>query len=301
MTHDHAHPHAHHAHAANSPLRALLVALAVTLGVCVVEVAGGYASGSLALVADAVHMLSDSAGLIVAVTGVLITRRSATLSATYGFSRAEVLTALINATLVLAATVWILVGAMAKLREPTPVESDTMVVIALIGLAANAVSAVILHRARGSSMNVEGAFLHVIADLLGSVVVLAAGAVIALTGFHRADVVASLVIAAMVAPRAWQLVSRSARVLMEQVPHGFDPRTAHTALSAIDGVIEVHDLHVWSLDGANIVVSAHIVTDGRIDHAVLLDNAQRRLADLGVAHPTIQVERPEHAAHEYIC
>ncbi|QPK84065.1 cation transporter [Corynebacterium qintianiae] len=295
MSHSHGHSHG------GAPLITLLTSLVITVTVFLVELVGSFLSGSVALAADAMHMLSDSAGLIVAVIGVLIGRRAATRTATFGYARAEVFAALLNAAAVLVVTGWIVFEAVSRLQEPAQIETDTMMAVALTGLVANAVSAFILNRQRGASITVEGAFLHVIVDLFASVAVLVAGAVIVLTGFHAADVVASLIIASVVVPRAWQLARQSVRVLLEQAPRGFDADAVAAALRGIDGVADVHDAHVWSLDGTFVVATAHLVSDGSVKNGPLLDAAQQRLTDLGVDHPTVQIERPEHAEHEHVC
>ncbi|MCT2289051.1 cation diffusion facilitator family transporter [Corynebacterium sanguinis] len=293
--------HSHEHSASTAPRRALTVALAITATVFFVEFVGGYISGSMALMADSMHMLSDSAGLLIAVIGTLLSQRASTAVATYGFARAEVLTALVNAVSVIAVTVLIVLEAFSRLHDPAPVDTGAMMVFAVVGLVANAASAAMLHRHKEESINVHGAFLHVIVDLLGSIAVLAAGAVMAVTGFTPADAIASLIIAALVVPRAWQLLRQSLRVLLEQAPQGFAAQRIKPALRAIDGVIDVHDIHVWSLGGSDVVVTAHLVAHEDVPRGPLLDAAQKRLTDLGVDHPTIQVELPGHTDHERAC
>lgn len=301
----HHHHHHQHSHNQDAPLRALSVALAITATVFLAELIGGWVSGSVALIADAMHMLSDAAGLIIAVLAVLAGRRQASSHATYGYRRVEVLAALVNAATVLGISIYICVEALRRLQEPAEIQAGLMVGIALVGLLANGLSAWVLSRHRENSINVEGAFLHVLVDLFGSVAVLVAGLVIRVTGFAAADVIASLLIAALVLPRAWQLLSTSARVLLEQVPAGFPVEEVEPALYAVDGVAEVHDLHLWSLDGVSVLATVHLTLDD--DHnlaghyGMVLDAAQDALAQLGVGHATIQVEPPEHVLHENIC
>ena len=181
------------------------------------------------------------------------------------------LAALVNAVAVIAISVWIVLAAVARLRNPEPVDVGPMMGVALLGLIANAVSAWVLARNREGSINVQGAYLHVLVDMLGSVAVLAAGAVIALTGYAWADIVASLIIAALVLPRAWQLMLRSARVMLEHVPGGFDTAEVDPVLRAVDGVVDTHDLHLWSIDGVNVIATVHIVTAAGADEHVVLD------------------------------
>lgn len=299
-SHTHA-PHTHtHTHT-HTPLRSLLLALAITGAVFFAELIGGWLSGSMALMADAMHMLSDAAGLIIAAVAVVAGRRSASRHATFGYRRVEVLAALVNAVTVLCISIFIVVEALRRLHSSAPVEYGPMMIIAAIGLVANALSAWVLSGQRGDSVNVQGAFLHVLVDLLGSVAVLVAGAVIALTGFTPADVIASLIIAALVLPRAWQLLSQSAKVLLEQVPEGFDVEQVEPALRSVTGVSGVHDLHLWSLDGLSVLATAHLVMDEGADPGPVLDSAQQALQQLGINHSTIQLEGPEHIDHESVC
>lgn len=296
------HDHAHHDHAQQgTPLRALAIALAITGTVFVAEVVGGLLSGSMALLADAMHMLSDAAGLIISLVAILVGKKAASATATFGYRRAEVLAALLNAVGVLCISVWIVVEAVRRVRDPQPVDVGPMMVIAVIGLVANALSAWVLARHRDGSINVQGAYLHVLVDMLGSVAVLAAGAVIAATGFTGADVIASLIIAALVLPRAWQLMIRSTRVMLEHVPAGFDTAEVERALRRVDGAAGTHDLHLWSLDGVNVLATVHVVAAPGVDRDQLLDRVQAALAELGVEHATVQVEPPEHISHEKVC
>lgn len=300
--HDHAHHHGQHGHGGPAASRrALSAALGITGVVFVAEVVGGVLSGSMALLADAMHMLSDAAGLIISLVAIVVGQRAASTTATYGHRRVEVLAALINAVAVLSISVWIVVEAVRRLRDPQPVETGSMMVIAVIGLLANAASAWVLSRHREGSINVQGAYLHVLADMFGSVAVLAAGAVIALTGFTGADVIASLVIAALVLPRAWQLMVRSARVMLEHVPTGFDVAEVERALGNVDGAAGTHDLHLWSLDGVSVIATVHVVVAPGVDRDLLLDRVQHALAGLGVEHATVQIEPPEHISHETVC
>ena len=304
-SHDSGHGHSHdsgraHSHSAptDAPLRALLIVLGVTGTVFFAELIGGLITGSVALLADAMHMLSDAAGLIIAVVAILIGRRSATAQATFGYRRVEVLAALVNAVTVLGISAWIVVEAFQRLSEPVEIMAGPMMIVAVIGLLANIISAWILNRQREHSVNVQGAFLHVLADMLGSVAVLVAGGVIILTGWQYADVIASLVIAALVLPRAWQLMMQALRILLEQAPPGYQPAEIDALLRQVDGVLDVHDLHLWSLDGTSALASVHLVVPEDRDPAAVLCAAQAALQERGIAHATIQVERASHADHE---
>ncbi len=318
--HDVGHPHTGHAHSghvdghthdghthgiADASARAIVAACAITTIVFLAELIGGWLSGSIALLADAMHMISDAAGLFIALIAVIAGRRPANQTATFGYRRTEVLAALLNAVAVLFISAFIVVEAIRRLRTPGLIDVRIMVVIALIGLVANALSAWILSRHRHRSLNVKGAYLHVLVDLAGSVAVIAAGIVIHFTGFVFADVIASLIIAALVLPRAWQLLSQSLRVLLEQVPDGFNADAVRPALLSVEGVADVHDVHLWSVDGTSVLASAHlVVADGTAATTAaprILDNAQLALARLGITHSTIQIECPEHWLHESIC
>ncbi|MGJ4112961.1 cation diffusion facilitator family transporter [Corynebacterium macclintockiae] len=302
QSHDSGHGHSHghsHSHApTDAPLRALLIVLGVTGTVFFAELIGGLITGSVALLADAMHMLSDAAGLIIAVVAIFIGRRAATAQATFGYRRVEVLAALVNAVTVLGISAWIVVEAFQRLSEPVEIMAGPMMIVAVIGLLANIISAWILNRQREHSVNVQGAFLHVLADMLGSVAVLVAGGVIILTGWQYADVIASLVIAALVLPRAWQLMMQALRILLEQVPPGYRPAEVDALLRQVDGVLDVHDLHLWSLDGTSALASVHLVVPEGRDPAAVLCAAQAALQERGIAHATIQVERASHADHE---
>ena len=295
-----AHGHVHaHAHEGDASVRSLTVALAITGLVFIAELVGGWLSGSMALLADAMHMLSDATGMIIALVAVLIGKREVSRYATFGYRRAEVLAAAINAVTVGLISIWIVYAAISRLANETEIASGTMMGVAFIGLVANVASALVLHRQRGESINVEGAYLHVLVDLAGSVAVIVAGAVIALTGFQAADVIASLVIAGMVLPRAWGLLKSSTSVLLERVPEGIDPDAVGDELLALDGVEGIHDLHLWSMSGNNVLCTVHVMTRG--DNGILLDRAQAKLADIGIDHATIQIEHPDHAEHEIFC
>ena len=302
QSHDSGHGHSHghsHSHApTDAPLRALLIVLGVTGTVFFAELIGGLITGSVALLADAMHMLSDAAGLIIAVVAIFIGRRAATAQATFGYRRVEVLAALVNAVTVLGISAWIVVEAFQRLSEPVEILAGPMMIVAVIGLLANIISAWILNRQREHSVNVQGAFLHVLADMLGSVAVLVAGGVIILTGWQYADVIASLVIAALVLPRAWQLMMQALRILLEQAPPGYRPAEVDALLRQVDGVLDVHDLHLWSLDGTSALASVHLVVPEGRDPAAVLCAAQAALQERGIAHATIQVERASHADHE---
>jgi cobalt-zinc-cadmium efflux system protein len=295
MAHDHDHGHDH-----SHPVprgRVLWIVIAMTVVIFVAEIVGGLVSGSLALLADAGHMLSDAGGLIIAACAIIVGQRRATTRATYGFRRAEVLAAAVNAGAVAVIAVWIAVSAVRRLGEPEEVTTGLMAAVAVVGLVANLVSAVILQRSAGESLNLRGAYLHVLADLLGSVAVIVAAVVIALTGWTWVDPLASLGIAALILPRSWDLLRTAVGVLMEQAPTASDPVGIRDAILRVDGVDEVHDLHIWSVDGETTMATVHVVTSDR-DPGVL-DLVRAVIGEHGVGHITVQLEEPSHRGCEH--
>lgn len=297
-THDHPHGHSH----APKSLRALLGVITLTTVIFLAELTAGFVSGSLALLSDAMHMLSDSTGLILALVAMLIGQRAPSKRATYGHRRVEVLAALVNALAVSAISVYIVYEAVRRLGSAEDIDVPVMLAVATIGLVANGVSATILVRRQHDSLNMRGAYLHVLSDLLGSVAVIVAGVVIWVTGFTPADTIASFVIAALVLPRSLRLFAASVNVLLERAPADVDVEEIAGALEAVEGVVAVHDLHLWSTDGTDVLATCHLVVDAEDMYGCgVLDDAQDMLAGLGVTHSTIQLEQPGHERHEHVC
>lgn len=310
--HDHGHPHDHdHSHGlfgahdhdhSGTAVPRLALAFGLTATILIAEVIGGVVANSLALLADAAHMASDALGLLVALGAAWIGSRPATRIASYGFRRAEVLAALFNAVLVGAAGVWILVEAFRRWSEPVEVASGTVLIIAVIGLAANLIAAVILAGGDKSNMNLRAALLHVMVDALGSVGVLVSALVVRWTGFARADIVAAVLIAVLVVPQAIALIRRAGTVLLELAPSGVDTRAVEEWMIARPGVHDVHDLHVWSIHGTDAVLTAHVTVDeglGFDDACSILCGMESGLAEeFGVGHATLQLETAAHHAHE---
>ncbi len=295
-----------HEHAAagvrDAPNRRLLAAsLGLTALVFAVQVAGAVFSGSLALLADAVHMLTDAAALVVALVAGTVAARPADDRRTFGYQRAEVLGALANGVILLVLSCWVAVEAVLRLLHPETAEVTglPMLVVAAVGLVANAVSMWLLSSAQRRSLNVRGAYVEVMGDLLGSVAVIAAAVVILLTGWLPADAIASLAIAAMIVPRAVGLLREVVTVLTESAPRGVQVQTIRDHILATAGVRAVHDVHVWQLTRGTPVFSAHVVVDpealasggsGRI-----LTELQECLADhFDVEHSTFQLESASH-------
>jgi cobalt-zinc-cadmium efflux system protein len=301
------HDHAHGIRGASSR-RLLAISLSVTAGVMLVQVAGAVLTGSLALLADAAHMFTDTSALVIALIASIVAARPANDRNTYGYRRAEVFGALINAVILLGLCVWIAVEGVRRLLSPADVEvqGGLMLVVALVGLVANAVSLWLLSSAQKTSINVRGAYLEVLGDLIGSVVVIVAAIVIGATGWMPADAVASLVVAGMIVPRAFALLREVVTVLGETAPKGTDVAEIRGHILSKAGVTAVHDVHVWQLTRgapvftAHVVVESAVLADGRA--AALLSSLQACLSEhFDVEHSTFQFEpagHREHDAHE---
>lgn len=274
--------------------RALAVALALTASYTVVEVIGGVVAGSLALLADAVHMLSDNVALALALVAVWLAARPATAERTYGYKRAEVLAALANGVLLVALAVWIFVEAAMRLGDPGDVLGGWMLVIALVGLVVNVAAGLVLFRARAGSLNVEAALRHVLADLLGSVGVAVAGVVILTTGWVEADPLVSILIGVLVLASTWSILRDSTGILLEAAPRGIDTAALGRRLAAAPGVVEVHDLHVWTITSGFPALSAHVlVRPGEDCHGRRRELERLLHAEFGIDHTTLQVDHVE--------
>lgn len=298
-----AHTHDHHANSANRSR--LLIAIGIIAIVLVVEVVGAVISGSLALLADAGHMFSDLAGLTIALFATIIAARPPTDRQTFGYQRTEVFGALLNGIFVSLVAVFVLVGGIGRLMAPGTVEvhSGPMLVVAAIGAVANVVALLVLRGGAKTSINMRGAYLEVFGDLLGSIAVIIAAVVIMTTGFVAADAIASILIALMIIPRAFVLLREVFRVLSQAAPADTDVAEIRSHIRGTDGVVAVHDVHVWAITSGAPVFSAHVVvapeifTEGRA--GALLDELGACLAEhFDVAHSTIQLEPQEHAEHE---
>ena len=281
--------HDHDVRGANR--RALALALAITATFTVVEVVGGVLTGSLALLADAVHMLSDNVSITLALVAVWLAGKPSTHERTFGFKRAEVLAALANGVTLVALSIWIFYEAIRRFRDPPEVLGSWMLVVALGGLVVNVSAGAILYRARGSSLNVEAALRHVLADLFGSIGVIAAASVIVLTGWVQADPLASVVIGVLVLASSWTILRDSTGILLESAPRGLDTRTVGARLAASPGVVEVHDLHVWTITSGFPALSAHVLVGRGEDCHGRRRQLERLLADeFGIEHTTLQVD-----------
>lgn len=297
MSHDHSQTHTNRTR--------LSIVLGIVATLLVVEIAGAILTGSLALFADAGHMFSDLIGLTVALGATVIAARPATDRSTFGFQRAEVFGALINGGILLAVSISVGYQAITRLIEPAGVDvkSVPMLLVASLGLVANLVAAFILRPQSASSINMRGAYLEVLGDLFGSVTAIIAAVVILTTGFMPADAIASLAIGLMIAPRAVLLLRDAVRVLSESVPVDTSVAEIREHILRSDGVVDVHDVHVWAITSGHPVFSAHVVVTSQVftDNSTgkLLDELADCLSDhFDVAHSTFQLEPVEHAHHE---
>jgi cobalt-zinc-cadmium efflux system protein len=302
--HGHGHGHTHPPTVGAGHRRPLAMVLGITTAILVVEVVGAALSGSLALLADAGHMLTDVAGLSLALVAAVLAARPATARRTWGYRRAEVLAAAAQAAVLLAVGAFVLVEGIRRFMHPPEVASGVMVIFGLVGLAGNALAILLLVRVQGGNLNTRAALLEVINDALGSVAVLIAAGIIALTGWTRADAVVSLVIGAMILPRTWKLLRETVDVLMEATPKGVDLGTVRAHILEAEHVHEVHDLHASMVASDLPVLTAHVVVDDSCFHdghlPTLLDQLQQCLAGhFDVEHSTFQFEPAGHAAHEH--
>ena len=296
------HDHDHAAGRAEDRAR-LRVVLGVTVVVMVVEVVGAVLTGSLALLADAGHMLTDAASVVLALGASYVASRGGGPRSTFGLHRLEILAALVNALVLLVVCGYLGWVGISRLFDPASVDAGPMIAFAAVGLVANAVSLAILNRSDTGSLNMRGALNEVFADLVGSILVVVAGVVILLWGFDRADSIASLVIAVLILPRSLILLRDAALVLLEVAPTGLDLDDVSRHLLEMPGVVDVHDLHAWTITSGMPSLSAHItVTQEALDeHGVggILDRLSECTAEhFDVRHSTFQVEPVTHQGHE---
>ena len=307
--HEHAHGHDHDAHCGHDHAglgghhhhgsgKTLVFSLCFTLAFALVEVVGGWVSGSLALMSDAGHMFTDSSSLAIGAIAAWLARRPASRAHSFGLQRAEVLGALINAVLMIGVVVAIAVSAVGRLFDPAPVTGGVVLLIAGLGLLVNLIIGFILLRGE-QTMNVRGALLHVLGDLAGSVAAMVAGAVIMLTGWTPIDPILSLFVSVLIAISAWPLLRDVLHVLMEGVPRDVNARDVSQALAAIEGVHSVHDLHIWSLSSSQRALAAHVEIGHLGEWATILPKLETVLAErFSISHTTLQ---PENRATAKAC
>jgi cobalt-zinc-cadmium efflux system protein len=271
--------------------RALGIALALIAGFAAVELVAGLLAGSLALLADAAHMVSDTASLGLAFFAAWLALRPATPRRSFGFRRAEILAALFNGVALAAVSIWIFVAAIGRLGDPPGVPGGWILTVGVLGLVVNVLAAWVLARAGAQSLNVRAALAHVLADALGSAGVIVAGAVVLLTGWDYADPLAALAIAVLVLVGAWRILRESVAILLEETPAGIDAEEVGRALASTEGVVEVHDLHIWTITSGFPALSAHVlVAPGGDCHGVRRDLERLLHEQFDLHHTTLQVE-----------
>jgi cobalt-zinc-cadmium efflux system protein len=290
--HGHSHDHGHdHDHVRELGRRRLMVVLVVTATFMVVEFVGGLLANSLALMADAGHMLSDVAALGLSAFALWFSRRPATAAKTYGYMRIEILAALVNGATLIGISALILWHAWHRFHQPQEVAGTLMLAVASGGLLVNIFAAWLLHSSSSHNLNLRGAYLHVLGDLLGSVGAIAAALIILTTGWMPADPLISVLVALLILVGAWRLLRESVDVLLEAVPRHIDMNAVHRSLMSIPGVEEVHDLHVWTLTSGFLAMSGHTVIRDPARHRETIAAVHDRMHhEFGISHVTIQIE-----------
>jgi cobalt-zinc-cadmium efflux system protein len=266
--------------------------LGITVSFFIIELVGAYVTNSLALMADAWHMLNDTSALAFALVAAWIAERPNDIKKTFGYYRTEILAAFLNGIFLVAIVILIFYNAIPKVQNPTIVDSSEMLIIAVLGLAANGLSAIVLSKSKSESLNVKGAFLHVVSDTLSSVAVIVAGLIMFSTGWYQADPIFSMLVATLIFYGAFKLVRESINVLLEGVPSGINVETVERRIRERKGVKGVHDLHVWCITPTKTcALSCHIVVEESVDRRKLTSDLIAMFeAEFGIDHITIQIE-----------
>lgn len=279
----------------------LIAVFAITSAVFLVELVIGFASGSLALLADAGHMFTDVAGIGLALIAMRLAGRPVTDARSFGLYRAEILAAVVNAVLLFGVALGVLFEAWRRLTDPPAVDSGLMVAAALVGLLANTISLLLLSKGRHESLNLRGAYLEVLGDLLGSIAVIVTAVILATTGFALADPIASALIGVMILPRTWHLLREAVDVLLEATPRHLDIKEVRQHIAEAPDVADVHDLHAWTITSGMPVISAHVVLQPGAEPRSVLEHLHRCLAqDFDIEHCTFQLETEDRRALEHI-
>jgi len=296
--HDHSHGHAHgagargHVHAPPSFDRAFAIGVGLNVAFVIAELGFGLRTHSLALVADAGHNLGDILALVLAWGGTILARREPTPRRTYGLKRFSILAAIANAGILLVAVGAIIVEAIDRLRHPAPVAAGVVSVVAAVGIVINLGTALAFMRGRDHDLNIRGAFLHMLGDAAASAGVVVAGLLIAATGLLWIDPAVSLLLAALILWSSWGLAKDSVNLALDAVPAGIDPHEVDSALRGLEGVVEVHDLHIWGMSTTDVALTAHLIRPCHGGEDALLASATRLLRErFGIAHATLQVEQ----------
>jgi cobalt-zinc-cadmium efflux system protein len=280
----------HQPHRPAAPVPRLRLVLILTALFMVIEAAGGWLSGSLALLADAGHMLTDVGALALSLLTAWIAQRPAGESKTFGYLRWEILAALVNGAALFGIAALIVVEAVQRLQAPTPIRTGLFLAVAAAGLVVNLVSLGALHRVREGNLNVRGAYLHVLGDALGSVGALTAAGIIALTGWTPADPIVSILLSLLILLGAWRLLRESTDILLEAAPRHVSIPEVQRRMLAVRGVSAVHDLHVWTVTNGMVAMSGHAVVPDLVAHPGVLEGIRSEMGRLGIGHVTIQLE-----------
>jgi cobalt-zinc-cadmium efflux system protein len=281
-----------HARARAGSRRSLTLALAATAGWFLVELVAGFYTNSLALIADAAHMLTDVAALSLSMFALKIASRPATHRKTYGYLRAEILASLANGVLLVLLALSVLFEAYRRLLEPPSVKGGTMLIVAALGLVVNLITLSLLYRSQHECLNVRGAFLHVLGDALGSIGAIVAGTAMVLWQWYLADPAVSALVSLLIMYSSWQLLRESVDVLLEGTPRHLDVASILADLGCTPGVLSVHDLHVWSITSGMPAMSCHVVLRNDADPAVVLSDLSRVMGEKhDIEHTTIQIEK----------
>ncbi|MGB4107396.1 MAG: cation diffusion facilitator family transporter [Alphaproteobacteria bacterium] len=301
MVHDHDHTHEegehHHDHVPKVSLsneRRVFWVMVLTGGFMVVEAVGGILSGSLALLADAGHMLTDTAALALAWFAFRIGNRPADPKRSFGYHRFQILAAFANGLILFAIAGWIVIEAVRRLLDPSEIHGISMIAVAAVGLLVNIIGFWIMSRGEKENLNIRSAALHVMGDLLGSVAAIIAAGIILLTGWLPIDPILSVLVALLILRSAWAIIKQSSHILLQGTPEGLDPARIGAALGDIEGVFDVHDVHAWSLTNERPVVTLHTVLDETADYNSTLQKINNVLKEkFGIEHATIQLERKQ--------
>lgn len=302
--HSHNHSHGGHSHSYAANRKALTFSFVLIAVYMIVEFIGGFLTNSLALLSDAGHMLSDAAALGLSLSALIFGAKAATPSKTYGFKRFEILAALLNGLVLIVIAVFIFKEAIERLSSPPDVIGEGMMVISFIGLVVNILVAWILHSQASAkdNLNVRSAFLHVIGDLLGSVGAIIAALLIIFFDWYIADPIASMIVSVLVLYSGWNVLKESVNILMEAKPANIDSEKVIAALRSIEGVEDVHDLHIWMITSDYSAMTVHLRTALGVDRDVVLEESKRKIsADFGIQHVTIQIEGRELCLSDDIC
>ena len=298
---EHSHGHSHGGHGSGkADRRALTLVLALTTAFLVAEVVGGLLTGSLALLADAGHMASDSAAIGVSLFAFWLSQRPATPNRSFGYRRAEILAVRFNGMTLVAISVWIFGEAFRRFQEPPEVLGGWMMIVAVLGLLVNLAGATILARSGGESLNLKGALRHVIADVFGSVGAIVASLIIILTGWVYADPIISALIGVLVLGSSWTLLRDSVNILLEQAPRSLDVERVGSEMVGVEGVEEVHDLHVWEITSGFPALAAHVLVGRDRDcHDRRRELEKVLYRKFGIEHTTLQMDHAGHHASEH--